>query len=232
MSDLFFENYKNKCKGWVNPSSLFYGPQILSLSGYQSPAGSNTLVSINGNNFFSYSSVSFGTYNPTVYFINSNIIQFYVPSTLSSGTFTVQIFNGSIGSNMVNYTIDNASGYWLLNSNSNISNTNTGGTIISSWLSRGVPQIITTTTYTILNTDNWIICNNTLSTTTTITLPTGNVYIGREITIKNIGSSSIDTGTSLVISPDGTTTTNIILSGVGWVTLVFNGYLWIIMQSN
>lgn len=230
MSELFFQNYKNKCQGWVNPSGLFYTPQILSLSGYQSPAGSNTLVSVNGNNFYSFCSISFGTYNPTVYFINSNIVQFYVPSTLSSGTFTVQLFNGSIGSNMVNYTIDNASGYWLLNSNSNISNTNTGGTIISSWLSRGAPQIITASTYTILNTDNWIICNS--SSPITITFPSGTVYTGREITIKNIGSSSVNTGSSSVISPDGTNVTNNILSTTGWVTLVYNSYLWIIMQSS
>jgi hypothetical protein len=125
MSDLVYQNYNNKCKGWVNPSSLSYAPQINSLSGYYSPAGSTTLVSINGSNFYSYSKIAFGTFNPTVYFINSNIIQFYVPNTLSSGTFPVQVFNGTTGSNSVNYTIDNASGYWLINANSTITNTNT-----------------------------------------------------------------------------------------------------------
>ena len=89
MSDLVFQNYNNRCKGWTNPSSITFGPQIDSLSGYYSPAGSTTLVSINGQNFFSYSTISFGKYRPTVYFINSNILQFYVPSTLNSGTNTV-----------------------------------------------------------------------------------------------------------------------------------------------
>ena len=93
MSDLVFQNYNNRCKGWTNPSSITFGPQIDSLSGYYSPAGSTTLVSINGQNFFSYSTISFGTYSPTVYFINSNILQFYVPSTLNSGTLPVQVFN-------------------------------------------------------------------------------------------------------------------------------------------
>ena len=231
MSDLFYQNDSNKCQGWTNPSSLFYGPQILSLSSFQSPAGSTSLVSINGTNFYSYSSISFGTYKPTVYFINSNIIQFYVPSTLNSGTFTIQVFNGSVASNPVNYTIDNASGYWLLNSNNNITNTNTGGTVVS-WLSRGTPTIIplNTSTYTILNTDNWIICN-TSSTIISIILPTGSNYIGRELTFKNISSTAVNT-TMSVISSDGITTTNTILSGVGWVTLVYNGYIWIIIQSS
>ena len=106
MSDLVYQNYNNRCKGWVNPSNLNFGPIIYNLSGYYSPAGSTTLVSINGDNFFSYSSISFGTFKPTVYFINSNILQFYVPSTLNSGIFPVQVFNGSIYSNSVNYTID------------------------------------------------------------------------------------------------------------------------------
>ena len=44
MSDLVFQNYNNRCKGWTNPSSLNFGPQIDSLSGYYSPAGSTTLV--------------------------------------------------------------------------------------------------------------------------------------------------------------------------------------------
>ena len=124
MSDLVYQNYNNRCQGWSAPSSLT-GPQINSLSGYQSPAGSSTVVSISGVNFFSYSTIRFGTFTPTTYFINSNIIQFYIPNTLSSGTFPVQVFNGSIPSNIVTYTIDNASGYWMFNSNNGtISNSN------------------------------------------------------------------------------------------------------------
>jgi hypothetical protein len=131
MSDLVYQNYNNRCQGWTPPSSLT-GPQINGLSGYQSPAGSSTVVSISGVNFFSYSTIHFGTFTPTTYFINSNIIQFYIPNTLSSGTFPVQVFNGSIPSNIVTYTIDNASGYWLLNPGGSISNTNSNGVIIQS----------------------------------------------------------------------------------------------------
>jgi hypothetical protein len=124
MSDLVYQNYNSKCRGWVNPANIPFGPQISGLSGYQSPSGFNTLVAVSGNYFFSYSSISFGTYYPTVYFVNSNLLEFYIPNSMSSGTYPVQVFNGSVGSNIVNYTIDNTSGFWELNSNGTISNTN------------------------------------------------------------------------------------------------------------
>jgi hypothetical protein len=110
MSNLVYQNYSNKCKGWTNPSSISLGPQITSLSGYHSPAGSTTIVTINGYNFYSYSQIVFGTLNPTVYFTNSTILQFYIPSYLTYGTYPIQVFNGSIGSNIVTYTLDDTSG--------------------------------------------------------------------------------------------------------------------------
>lgn len=228
MSDLVYQNYNNKCKGWVNPSSLSYAPQIISLSGYFSPSGSTTLVSINGSNFYSYSKIAFGTYYPTVYFINSNIIQFYVPNTLNSGTFPVQVFNGTTESNSVNYTIDNASGYWLINSNSTITNTNTNSVSVSS-LSRGAPITITAS-YNVKNTDNWIICNGT--GTIEITLPSGTYYTGRELMFKNITTNTVNSTTS--ITQLDNTVSNIILQPVKgkWVTLVSNGTTWIVMQGN
>ena len=53
MSDLVYHKFNNRYQGWVNPSNLFFGPEIISLTGYQSPAGSKTVVSINGSNFSS-----------------------------------------------------------------------------------------------------------------------------------------------------------------------------------
>jgi hypothetical protein len=238
MSGLLFQNYSNKCKGWTNPTDSYFGPNIVSLSGYYSPAGSTTLVSISGANFFSYSTVSFGTYNPTVYFINSNNIQFYVPSTLNSGTYPVQVFNGSIGSNIVNYTIDNASGYWLLNSNGSISNTNNSGTNSSlvsiTSLSRGAPVTITNTSpYTVPNNVNWIICDSTAGVVT-ITLPSGVGYIGRELMLKNIGTNTVISSIANIIPIATTTLTTTILPATAgaWATIVFDGNTWITMQSN
>ena len=248
MSNLVFQNYNNRCKGWTNPSDLFFGPNIEFLSGYQSPAGSNTVVSINGSNFFSYSTIRFGTFSPTVYFVNSNILQFYVPSTLSSGTFPVQVFNGSGPSNSVNYTIDNASGYWLFNSNGSISNTNNGQTSLSC-LSRGAPYTITTSTYDFTdinlnpnpNSISWIICDTTTADII-IRLPEAFTFIGREIMLKNIGTNivySSDTSPpsvliSNIVPLSGIGFTNIILPGtVGyWATIVSDGTNWITMQSN
>lgn len=181
-----------KCQGWINPNDVSFAPIINYLSGYQSPAGSNTLVSINGSHFFSYSTISFGTYTPTVYFINSNILQFYVPSTLGAGTFSVQVTNGSIVSNSVNYTIDNASGYWLYNSNGNISNTNAAGTVISNWMSRGIPVILSDDSYTSSDSAysvpvnaNWIIGPSTTNDCY-ISLPKDSMHSGREITVKSM----------------------------------------------
>jgi hypothetical protein len=236
MSDLVYQNYNNRCKGWVNPSNLNFGPIIYNLSGYYSPAGSTTLVSINGDNFFSYSSISFGTFKPTVYFINSNILQFYVPSTLNSGIFPVQVFNGSIYSNSVNYTIDNASGYWILN-NGYITNTNTSGQtslVLVGALSRGAPVTITSdynfTTNSNANSVNWVICNN--SSTITITLPFGLDHTGREIMFKNIGSGEVNADSN-INSLDGTSTTTILNNVPGnWATLVYDGTSWNIMQGN
>lgn len=242
MSDLVYQNYNNRCKGWVNPSNLNFGPKIYSLSGYYSPANSNTLVSINGDNFFSYSSISFGTFKPTVYFINSNILQFYVPSTLNSGIFPVQVFNGSIYSNSVNYTIDNASGYWILN-NGYITNTNTSGQtslVRVGALSRGAPLTITSdydfTDSTAIpnpNSVNWVICS--LSSTITITLPYGPDYIGREITIKNTSSTySINSNSSNIVPQNGSAATSVILGNGNnkWTTLVYDGQNWVKMAGS
>lgn len=114
-------NKNTSCIGWTNPNNLYYGPVINSLSSYYSPAASTSLVVITGQNFYSWSTVKFGTFFPTVYFINSNILEFYVPTSASTGSYPVQVFNGSIVSNTQVYTIDNASGYWVLNSNNSIS---------------------------------------------------------------------------------------------------------------
>jgi len=245
MSDLVYQNYNNKCQGWINPANLVFGPQITSLSSYQSPAGSSTVVAINGTNFYSYSTISFGILNPTVYFVNSNIIQFYVPNSILPGTYPVQVFNASVGSNIVNYTIDNASGYWLLKPNGSISNTNTSSTVSVTSLSRGIPILLDSAIYNSSNpyivqpTDNWLICDTTANIFV-LTLPNTNNFIGREIIIKRIGtpySDLLNTEVN-VYSFDNTIIQDIIMSSDvspmynwSWVTLVFNGSQWVTMQA-
>lgn len=245
MSDLVYQNYNNKCKGWVNPSSLFFGPQITTLTGYQSPAGSNTVVSIAGTNFFSYSVIRFGTFTPTVYFINSTLLSFYVPNTLTSGTYPVQVCNGSVCSNIVNYTIDMSSGYWMINAGGNtntISNTNPNGVQVS-WLSRGnifyvsntdiPPKYDLNNGFPITNFMNWISCNGGGINSNYLTLPIGTNYIGREIMIKSIAGDvfSVYPSSNIIQFNGSPSSTNLILNGVGWVTLVNkDGTNWEIMQ--
>lgn len=229
----------NKCQGWVNPGNLYYGPQIDSLSSYQSPSGSNTVVAINGSNFcYGVSTISFGTFFPTVYFVNSNILEFYVPNTLSSGSFPVQVFNGSTGSNIVTYTIDNASGYWLLNSNNNISNTNSRG-VVATWLSRGAPVILDNSynsslnAYTVPNNVNWIICDASINVF--INLPVGTQYSGRELMFKSISGAILANSITNIIQPlAGGSNTNTICSAGKWVTLVSNNdaSTWYVMAGN
>jgi hypothetical protein len=103
MSDLVYQNYSNKCRGWSNP---FIGPQITNLSGYQSSVSSTSIITINGYNFYPYSRIVFGTLNPTTYFVNSTILRFYIPVNLTYGIYPVQVFNESIGSNIVTYTLN------------------------------------------------------------------------------------------------------------------------------
>ena len=227
MSDLIYQNYNNRCQGWSKPSSLV-GPRIDYLSGYSSPAGSTTVVSINGINFFSYSTVLFGVYNPTVYFINSNQLQFYVPSTLNPGIYPIQVFNGSIPSNSVNYTIDTVlTSYWTVNSNGSISNKNSSMVSVSSF-SRGAPNTIYND-YTVTSNDNWLICNS--PTDITITLPSDPQYIGREIMMKNINTNTVKSSYTNINSLSGTTT-DIIMGPMKWATLVYDGFYWTIMQGN
>jgi hypothetical protein len=246
----------NKCQGWTNPNNMAFGPKIDTLSSFYCPAGSTTLVSINGENFYTYSSISFGNYFPTVYFINSNILQFYVPSTLNYGTYTVQVFNGSFPSNCVNFTIDNASGYWLMQPSGAITNTNTTGMIEPQSLSRGAPISIdeTTPTYTVPNNVNWIICyNENVSTNFIIQLPQTSYFVGREIMIKSVyvaNNEIITTSPTIYsaqknivpfdsVSPINSINgaiDNVIITGkqqaTKWVTLVYDGNYWLITQTN
>ena len=246
MSGLIFQNNSTKCKNWDNTSKLITEPNIISLSGYYSPAGSTTLLSISGTNFFSYSTISFATFKPTVFFINSNILQFYIPSTLKSGTYTIQVFNGYIGSNIVTYNIDNASGYWLLNNNGNISNTNSTGlqasTVSITSLSRGPPIITDASSninpYIVPYNITWIICN-TNNHTVFIQLPSVTECIGREIIIKNpSGTHPVLSNDSNIISinylDEDENNTNIILPAIqgAWATIVYKGNYWVTMQSN
>ena len=121
------------CQGWVPPGTNYAVPTINYMSGTYSPAGATTLIAIFGSNFKLFSTIKFGTYTPTMIFISSQQIDFYVPSTASPGTYTVQVFNDTYGSNVITYELDDTPGYWLLSNiyPEAITNSNNGGLAVN-----------------------------------------------------------------------------------------------------
>jgi hypothetical protein len=121
------------CQGWATPGTNYAVPVISYLSGTYSPAGATTLVAIFGTNFKLYSTIKFGSFTPTMIFISSQQIDFYVPTTANFGTYIVQVFNDIYPSNVVSYELDDAPGYWRLNSvySEVIENTNLSGLFIN-----------------------------------------------------------------------------------------------------
>jgi hypothetical protein len=106
-------------------------PKIIKLSSYYSPAGATSLVVIIGENFNKFSIIKFGRFSPVVIFVSSQQLEFYIPANTIPGNYPIQVINDNLTSNVVNYNIDNASGYWLLDPRTQtISNTNSNGITI------------------------------------------------------------------------------------------------------
>ena len=116
-------------RGWSAPGPII--PVINNLSGYYSPAGVRTMVVISGSNFRPYSTVKFATYNPTTYFVSSQQIEFYIPSTVIAGIYNIQVFNDGLGSQTVEYSLDYSSGHWFENNSGSITNTNSRGVVLN-----------------------------------------------------------------------------------------------------
>jgi hypothetical protein len=130
MSSLYLTT--GACQGWVPPNNL-YAPTITYLSSDYSPTGSNTLIAIFGTNFKLYSTIKFGTYTPTMIFISSLQIEFYMPSSALPGNYPVQVFNDTTPSNVVDYTVYSSPGLWYQNpiNSGIISNSNTEGLLVN-----------------------------------------------------------------------------------------------------
>lgn len=188
------------CQGW-NPPNNLYAPTISYLSSIYSPAGSTTLVAIFGTNFKLYSTIKFGTYTPTMIFINSQQIDFYMPSSALPGNYPVQVFNDTTPSNQIDYTIYNTPGLWYQNpTNSNIiTNSNTGGLKVTGPIV--INSAIDNTVYTnigdlVFNDDYSTTDSQTISwpnyTPATITgdsngiLITGNLTVTSDLTVNGI----------------------------------------------
>lgn len=96
---------------------------------------------------------------------------------------------------------------------------------------RGAPAT-KTGDFTLLDTENWVICNGTGSIT--VTLPTASSWAGREIMIKTIAAQTVVSASSNVVPlAGGAAGTDILAATAGkWATLVSDGTNWIIMAGN
>ena len=190
MSGLFLTS--GLCQGWANPNTNYTTPTISSLSGTSSPVGGNTLVAVFGTNFKLYSTIKFGPYTPNMIFISSNQIDFYIPNFAISGINPVQVFHDIYGSNVVEYTLEQAIGFWYLSpSYSNvISNSNNGGLSINGpIIIDNVPSTPSINSDIIfLNPTQSIIWPNSLSITTDI--PNTGILIDGNLTVTGTITSS------------------------------------------
>ena len=101
-----------QCRGYAN-SLPNVAPFISGLSTTSSILGATTIVTIFGENFRNYSTVYFGTtLISNVTFFSSGQLSFYVPAIATVGTYPIQVFNDTLGSNIVYFTIDNSVGFW------------------------------------------------------------------------------------------------------------------------
>ena len=96
---------------------------------------------------------------------------------------------------------------------------------------RGAP-VTKTGNFTLADTENWIICNNTAATTT-VTFPAASSWTGREVMIKNIAARTVISASSNVVPINSATAGTAILPATAgtWVKLVSDGTNWVIMQS-
>lgn len=105
-------------------------------------------------------------------------------------------------------------------------------TISNGSFGRGAP-VTKTADFTVGDTENWIIVNK--SGACTVTLPAASSWTGREITIKNITTSSVSSASSNVVPKSTDTAGTAILpisNDGGFATLVSDGTNWIIMATN
>lgn len=88
-----------------------------------------------------------------------------------------------------------------------------------------------TTTYTVMNSDKWVILNN--ASAVTVTLPAANANLGRELYLKSIGAGVVSSASSNVVPINSATAGTALLSAAGkWAHLVSDGTNWVTFSSN
>lgn len=117
-----------QCRGYANSLPVI-APIITGLSTTSSILGTTTIVTIFGENFRNYSTVYFGTtlINNVTYF-SSGQLSFYVPAVSTPGAYPIQVFNDTLASNIVFFTVDNSVGFWNQDhATGSITNNNSSG---------------------------------------------------------------------------------------------------------
>lgn len=107
----------------------------------------------------------------------------------------------------------------------------TGGRLVAlGSLTRGAPTT-KTASFTLADTENWVICNGTGSIT--ITFPSAASWTGREVMIKTIAAFTVVSASSNIVPLIGGAAGTAILAATAgkWATLVSNGTNWIVMAA-
>lgn len=200
-------------RGWSNPNSTTNLPIITGISNNKSIITLTNIVAIIGNNFKPYSKIKFGNYFPDTLFVNSEHIDFYIPLVALPGQYTIQVFNGSSSSNVINYMIDNSVNFWSLDFiNNKLTNNNNNDLLIN-----GKTEIVGDTKlignlnfdsgifkkYSINNVYKIKFNNETTQTTAYNALPAG-TYNNATIEVNQNGQiSSISNETNAIIDQYG-----------------------------
>jgi hypothetical protein len=111
--------------------------------------------------------------------------------------------------------------------------TTNGANAAPSWSTvTGTAPVTKTANFTLSDLESWVI-NNKSGSTCVVTLPAAGVYLGRQVTFKNMQPQLLVSASSNVVPLDGTSAgTAILLDVVGnWATIVSDGTNWVIMQA-
>lgn len=111
-----------------------------------------------------------------------------------------------------------------------VANLTVGRQVLVGSLTRGAP-VTKTASFTLADTENWIICNGT--GTVTVTFPAAGSWVGREVMIKTIAAQTVVSASANVVPLAGGAAGTAILAAVAgrWATLVSDGTNWIVMAA-
>ena len=105
--------------------------------------------------------------------------------------------------------------------------------VIDGYFAANGPAAKSTATYTVVDTDSYLIFSNAAGTNT-ITLPSAGAYSGRVLTVKTTQNQALVSASANVAPLAGGVAGTAILTATAgkWATLVSDGMVWQIMSGN